>query len=243
MTSTYGDRSLRSVAIVIAAAGRGERLGGELPKALEQVAGVSLLEYCVHVIAGMRGLGAVVVAAPDGYLADVEEICARLTKPGATVVAGGSTRTESVSNALAVMPDGIDIVLVHDAARAFTPVEQFLDVIAAVEAGADAVIPGLAVVDTIKEVDASGSVLRTVPRDSLRGVQTPQGFRRETLDAVHRGERRAREGDPWPSRCLQGDDTVRSPHRIGARHQSKRSVAGAIPTMDLPVPLAQHRAS
>ena len=188
MTSNYCDRSLRSVAIVIAAAGRGERLGGELPKALEQVAGVSLLEYCVHVIAGMRGLGAVVVAAPDGYLADVEEICARLTKPGATVVAGGSTRTESVSNALAVMPDGIDIVLVHDAARAFTPVEQFLDVIAAVEAGADAVIPGLAVVDTIKEVDASGSVLRTVPRDSLRGVQTPQGFRRETLDAAHRDE-------------------------------------------------------
>ncbi|MFA7266018.1 MAG: 2-C-methyl-D-erythritol 4-phosphate cytidylyltransferase [Candidatus Nanopelagicales bacterium] len=186
MTSNYGDRSLRSVAIVIAAAGRGERLGGELPKALEHVAGVSLLEYCVHTVAALRGLGAVVVSAPEAYLAEVDEICARLTKPAAIVVPGGSTRTESVANALAMLPDDIDIVLVHDAARAFTPVEQFLDVIAAVEAGSDAVIPGLAVVDTTKEVDGDGFVVRTVPRDSLRGVQTPQGFRRETLDAVHR---------------------------------------------------------
>lgn len=186
MTSNYGDRSLRSVAVVIAAAGRGERLGGELPKALEQVAGVSLLEYCVNVVASMRGLGAVVVAAPDAYLTEVDEVCARLTKPSAIVVAGGATRTESVAHALAALPEGIEVVLVHDAARAFTPIQQFLDVIAAVEAGADAVIPGLAVVDTIKEVDANGAVVRTVPRDSLRGVQTPQGFRRATLEAVHR---------------------------------------------------------
>ena len=77
------------------------------------------------------------------------------------------------------------MVLVHDAARAFTPVEQFLAVINAVAAGAKAVVPGVAIVDTIKEVDDSGTVLRTVDRTTLRGVQTPQGFDRETLVAVH----------------------------------------------------------
>lgn len=189
MTSDNGDRSLRSVAVVIAAAGRGERFGGAFPKAFESIDGVPLLAYCVHTVARLRGLGAVVVAAPARYVDDAVEICARLNNPQAEVVAGGATRAESVANALAVLGPEIEIVLVHDAARAFTPVEQFLDVIAAVRAGADAVIPGLAVVDTIKEVDAQGAVVRTVDRDSLRGVQTPQGFNRKTLIDVHANPR------------------------------------------------------
>lgn len=185
MTHLNGDRSLRSVAVVVAAAGRGERFRGSKPKALEEILGVTLLGYCLDTISQLPELGAVVVAAPPTHVDEVTELCSRLTKPHAVVVSGGQARPESVSNALAVLPDGIDVVLVHDAARAFTPVEQFLAVIGAVQAGAAAVVPGLAVVDTIKEVDESGYVVRTVPRDFLRGVQTPQGFDRATLVAVH----------------------------------------------------------
>lgn len=186
MTFNDGDRSLGSVAVVIAAAGRGERFGGAVPKAFERIDGVTLLDYCIHTVAQLRGLGAVVVAAPQDYVDEAVQVCARLNHPEADVVVGGQTRTESVANAFAVLEPQIDLVLVHDAARAFTPVDQFLSVIAAVRGGAKAVIPGLALVDTIKEVDEEGAVVRTVSRDTLRGVQTPQGFDRATLVEVHR---------------------------------------------------------
>jgi 2-C-methyl-D-erythritol 4-phosphate cytidylyltransferase len=102
-----------------------------------------------------------------------------------TVVAGGAERQESVAAALAVVPPSLPIVLVHDAARCLTPVSVFERVAAAVRDGADAVIPVLPVVDTIKEVDAEGTVLGTVDRSVLRSVQTPQGFRASVLRAAH----------------------------------------------------------
>ncbi len=185
MTAQHGDRSLGSVAVVIAAAGRGTRLGGASPKALERICGSTLLDYCLDTVSELPGLGVVVVAAPPSHLDDVRAICSRVSGLPIAVVAGGASRPESVANALAELPDGVEVVLVHDAARAFTPVEQFLAVIDAVAAGAKAVVPGVAIVDTIKEVDDFGTVLRTVDRTTLRGVQTPQGFDRETLVAVH----------------------------------------------------------
>ena len=77
------------------------------------------------------------------------------------------------------------MVLVHDAARALTPSALFADVAAAVAAGAPAVVPGLPVVDTVKQVDESGTVVATPPRASLRAIQTPQGFRRDVLERAH----------------------------------------------------------
>lgn len=189
MTAQNGDRSLGSVAVVVAAAGRGERLGGTSPKALERIAGSTLLGFCLDTLTQLPGLGMVVVAAPPTHVEEVAVICSHVSSPLISVVAGGTSRTESVANALAVLPDGIEVVLVHDAARAFTPVEQFLAVIDAVLAGAEAVVPGVPIVDTIKEVDASGRVRHTVDRSSLRGIQTPQGFDRELLVAVHADER------------------------------------------------------
>jgi 2-C-methyl-D-erythritol 4-phosphate cytidylyltransferase len=76
-------------------------------------------------------------------------------------------------------------VLVHDAARGLTPSSLFASVAAAVAGGAAAVVPGLPVVDTIKQVDDSGTVVATPPRAALRAIQTPQGFRREVLDRAH----------------------------------------------------------
>ena len=185
MTDLNGDRSMRSVAVVVAAAGRGERFGGSKPKALEEIAGVSLLEYCLEVLGQLPELGAVVVAAPQTHVDEVTAICSRHGAQPVVVVPGGPVRAESVANAIAVLPRDVEVILVHDAARAFTPVEQFRAVIEAVQGGAAAVIPGSPVVDTVKEVDESGYVVRTVPRETLRSVQTPQGFDRATLVAVH----------------------------------------------------------
>jgi len=97
----------------------------------------------------------------------------------------GATRQASVAAALAAVPLDFDIVLVHDAARALTPPELVEDVAAAVRGGHGAVIPVLPVVDTIKQVSDSGSVVATVDRSSLRAVQTPQGFRRDVLVKAH----------------------------------------------------------
>jgi 2-C-methyl-D-erythritol 4-phosphate cytidylyltransferase len=100
-------------------------------------------------------------------------------------VAGGAERGESVAAGLAALSSDVEIVLVHDAARCLTPVEVFDRVVAAVRSGAPAVVPGLAVVDTIKEVDDSGTVIGTPDRGRLRAVQTPQGFRLDVLLRAH----------------------------------------------------------
>jgi 2-C-methyl-D-erythritol 4-phosphate cytidylyltransferase len=96
-----------------------------------------------------------------------------------------------VAAALAAVPAGPEIVLVHDAARALTPPELVESVAAAVRCGHGGVIPVLPVVDTVKEVDAGERVLGTVDRAALRAVQTPQGFRRSVLTAAHEAA-----GDP-----------------------------------------------
>jgi len=100
-------------------------------------------------------------------------------------VTGGATRVESVASALAVVPDGFGVVLVHDAARCLVPVPVVSGVIDAVLAGAQAVVPGVPVVDTIRELAADGAGSRTVDRSRLRAVQTPQGFTLEVLRRAH----------------------------------------------------------
>ncbi|NQU36577.1 MAG: 2-C-methyl-D-erythritol 4-phosphate cytidylyltransferase, partial [Actinobacteria bacterium] len=106
-----------------------------------------------------------------------------------TVVPGGKERSDSVSLALDALSPKIDIVIVHDAARAFAPVEVFERVMDAVGEGHIAVVPGVPVIDTIKDVDDDGRVRRTVPRASLRVIQTPQGYARAALASVHEASR------------------------------------------------------
>lgn len=169
-----------TVGVVVPAAGAGTRLGPGAPKALRGLAGEPLLVHAVRRLLACPSVGPVVVAAPAGA---VDEVAALL--PDVTVVAGGAERQDSVGLALAALPPEVDLVLVHDAARALVPVEVVEAVIAAL-ASADAVIPVLPVADTVKQVDADGAVVRTVPREDLRAVQTPQGFRRSVLEAAHR---------------------------------------------------------
>lgn len=168
-----------TVGAIVAAGGRGERLGAETPKALVLLADEPLV---VHACRALRaaGIADVVVAAP----ADSVGVVASLL-PNVRVVAGGATRTASVRRALAELAAEVDIVLVHDAARALAPPALVRRVVDAVEAGADAVVPVVAVADTVKQVDETGAVVATVDREMLRAVQTPQGFRRTVLLAAH----------------------------------------------------------
>ena len=100
------------------------------------------------------------------------------------IVTGGAHRCDSVRAALGSVPDA-EIVLVHDAARCLTPAGVIRAVVQAVRSGQPAVVPVLAVVDTIKQVDAAGRVVATVDRSRLRVVQTPQGFAADLLRRAH----------------------------------------------------------
>ncbi|MGV9669414.1 MULTISPECIES: 2-C-methyl-D-erythritol 4-phosphate cytidylyltransferase [unclassified Gordonia (in: high G+C Gram-positive bacteria)] len=169
------------VGIVVPAAGSGTRLGEPIPKAFVDLGGRTILEHCVD---GLTGLSASVVVVVPVELIDRARA---LVPASVVVVAGGAHRSDSVRAGLAALDDA-DVVLVHDAARALTPVSVFRRVIAAVVGGHRAVVPGLPVVDTLKEVEPGGDaerVLGTVDREPLRAVQTPQGFTREALAAAH----------------------------------------------------------
>lgn len=175
-----------TTAAVVVAAGRGERLGPGLPKALRSIGGKPLLVHAVSAMVGASSVDFVVVAAPPDDVGSVEAMLAPFAGGKAVrVVAGGATRQDSVAAALHALPDAVDVVLVHDAARPLAPSALADAVVARVHAGAGAVVPGIAVVDTVKQVDADGRVGRTVDRDSLRAIQTPQGFRRDVIERAH----------------------------------------------------------
>lgn len=166
-----------SVVALVPAAGRGVRLGAGRPKALVPVNGESLLLRAVRGLLASGPVQHVVVAAPPDQVDLVASELAELA--AAHVVLGGAERTDSVRLALDAVPEvapDARVVLVHDAARAFTPASVIRDVVGAVESGAPAVVPVLPVADTIKEVDDGGDVVSTVDRSRLRAVQTPQGF-------------------------------------------------------------------
>ncbi len=174
------------VAALVPAAGRGERLGPGAPKALRSLAGQPMLVHAVHALSDARVVELVVVAAPDDQADEVRALLEQQDfAADVHVVAGGETRQDSVARALLVLPAEFDVVLVHDAARPLAPPELITAVAASVRAGHAAVVPGLPVVDTVKEVDAAGDVVATPDRSVLRAVQTPQGFQRAALQAAH----------------------------------------------------------
>lgn len=158
---------------VVVAAGSGRRFGG--PKQLSDLRGATVLERSVATAAATCD-GVVVVVAAD----DLTRSSAPAPVGADEVVAGGDSRSASVSCGLAAVPAAAKVVLVHDAARPLASADLFRRVIAAVRGGADAAVPVVAVVDTIRDVRGG-----TVDRDVLRAVQTPQGFRAAALREVH----------------------------------------------------------
>ncbi|MCU1466282.1 MAG: 2-C-methyl-D-erythritol 4-phosphate cytidylyltransferase [Actinomycetia bacterium] len=157
---------------VVVAAGGGSRFGA--PKQFARLGGATVLDRAVGV--ALEACAGVVVVLPDG--ADW------MAPAGVKTAIGGATRSASVRAGLALVPDDVDVVVVHDAARPLASPELFARVIAAVRAGADAAVPGVAVADTVKRV-RDDKVVETVARDDLVTVQTPQAFRRAALEAAH----------------------------------------------------------
>jgi 2-C-methyl-D-erythritol 4-phosphate cytidylyltransferase len=159
---------------VIVAAGWGERFGG--PKQFAELGGARLVDHAVDTASA--ACDAVVLVVPDAsdwQGADVDAL-----------VTGGATRAESVRAGLGAVPATAEIIVVHDAARPLATTELFEAVIAAVRDGADGAVPGLAVADTLKRVDAV-RVTATVDRVGLVAVQTPQAFAAGILRAAHAG--------------------------------------------------------
>lgn len=187
--------ALPKVAVIIVAAGSGQRLGYGLPKAQVPLGGRTILEYALQGAVESGVADRICVAVPEGDTA-LRAICARFRSPvPISTVDGGTSRSESVRRALAGIGAGPGGVLVHDAARALTPPEVFRRVARALSGGAKAVVPAVAVVDTIKTAAPSGpdqhtiaaeKVSGTPDRSLLRAVQTPQGFDAAVLAEAHR---------------------------------------------------------
>jgi len=198
---------LARAAVIVVAAGSGTRLAAGAPKAFVPLGGRTIL---AHALDGVFAVAPaqVILVVPAGLESDARTIVqsARASftgremppsearsdnsrpvsdggLPGVTVIVGGDTRQRSVAAGLAVLADGIDTVLVHDAARALTPPAQFAAVSAAVRPGVG-VIPALPVVDTLKRVRGA-EIVAPVDRSELAAAQTPQGFPRAELVAAY----------------------------------------------------------
>lgn len=173
-------------AVIVVAAGSGTRLNAGGPKAFVGLDARSILHHALRGVFAATSAQVVIVAPAglEGEALTEAQAVAGERRELVSVVAGGSTRQASVQAGLDALWADIDFVLVHDAARALTPAAVFDRVLAALEAGADAVIPAVPVVDTIKRVDATGAVVAGVDRSELAAAQTPQGFRRDILAAA-----------------------------------------------------------
>ncbi|SFF68416.1 2-C-methyl-D-erythritol 4-phosphate cytidylyltransferase [Actinacidiphila alni] len=145
--------------------------------------------HAVRAMARARAVDVIVVVAPSDGAAEVRSLLDAHGLPGSAdikVVPGGDVRQESVRLGLAALPDDVDVVLVHDAARPLVPVETVDGVVEAVRAGAPAVVPALPLADTVKRIDPGTDLVTGTPeRALLRAVQTPQGFDRATLVKAH----------------------------------------------------------
>lgn len=174
------------VVAVVVAAGSGSRLGGDVPKALRTIGGSTLVALSVEALAA-GGVTDAVVVVPEALQEEFRYELADATIP-VLVVPGGRERQDSVRHGLRAIAQAAELaqcrhVLVHDAARALVPPEVTARVIAALRAGAVGCIPVVPVVDTIRQVEGSGS--KVVDRSTLRAVQTPQGFDRDVLSEAH----------------------------------------------------------
>lgn len=163
------------------AAGAGTRLGADVPKAFVGLAGIPIVRWALNQVLACPEVVRVILVAPADYLAPARALLTEHERDVVDVVPGGEDRTASVRLGLARLGDDDGLVLVHDAARCLAPPSLLSDVVHAIRQGHGAVVPGVPVVDTVKEIDDSGKVVATLDRSRLRAIQTPQGFVREVL--------------------------------------------------------------
>lgn len=166
---------------IIPAAGSGDRLGAEVPKALVVINGKTLIQRAVESM--LPHVEEIIIAAPKDFELEITGLF--LDNKKIKVITGGEVRSKSVAAALAEVDENADYILVHDAARCFATEAQTMRVIKALLAGDQAVVPGVEVVDTIKVIDSNNFAESTPKRSTLRAVQTPQGFSARILHRAH----------------------------------------------------------
>jgi 2-C-methyl-D-erythritol 4-phosphate cytidylyltransferase/2-C-methyl-D-erythritol 2,4-cyclodiphosphate synthase len=174
-----------SIGVIIVAAGKGERLGGSVPKQLLDLGGRTMLQRSVAAFDNCPALSAMVVVLPAELVGDGATLVGA-TKHPCRYVAGGDRRQDSVRAGLEALPAEVPIVLIHDAARPFTD-QPLIDRVVAAAASTGAAVPGVPARDTVKRARLDRlEVETTIPREVIWLAQTPQGFRREVLDAAVR---------------------------------------------------------
>jgi 2-C-methyl-D-erythritol 4-phosphate cytidylyltransferase len=165
-----------SVWAVLAAAGRGDRLGADRPKAFAKLRDRPLLAESLERLEGSDWVDAIVIVAPPGWeepsiLVAEELACTKVV----ACASGAETRAESVRAGVAEVPDDAAVIVVHDAARPVLPDEVLERVLTALNEGWDGVVPALPLADTVKRV-REGQIVETLTRDELVAAQTPQAF-------------------------------------------------------------------
>jgi 2-C-methyl-D-erythritol 4-phosphate cytidylyltransferase len=172
------------VGVVIVAAGSGSRTGSAELKQFRWVAGKPMLLHSVHAFQRRADVAMVVCVIPRSHVGDPPPWLMQCDLDRLLIASGGSVRAESVYNGLEDLPDEVEIVVIHDGARPLVKSETIDAVIAEARRGNGAVA-ALPVVDTLKETDAHGAIVRTVERTGLWRAQTPQAFPRRMIEGAY----------------------------------------------------------
>lgn len=182
-------------AVVVVAAGQGQRMGSPIRKQYMALGGLPILARSVSVFAEMEQTRQVVVAAPPGEMEIVRKILKSFCPPDLlTLIEGGQRRQDSVYKALQEIRPDIDLVCIHDGVRPLVSRELVHSVLETADRHG-AAVPAIPVTDTLKEITLEGTIKETVPRYRLRQVQTPQAFRRELImEAYEKAYRLGLEG-------------------------------------------------
>jgi 2-C-methyl-D-erythritol 4-phosphate cytidylyltransferase len=176
---------IRDVGVVIVAGGSSTRAGGTELKQFRWVAGKPAMLHSLQTFMARPDVVSVVCVLPPAYSGDPPPWMFQCDVDRLMVSTGGRTRTESVANGLEDLSDEASVVLIHDAARPLVGDKTIDRVIASARAGR-CTIAALPVVDTLKEVDEAGQIIRTIERERLWRAQTPQGFPRDVIVRAHR---------------------------------------------------------
>ncbi len=176
------------IAVIVVAAGSGQRAGGGIPKQFRNLGGMPVLARTLNLFCAFDFHSVIPVIGADQF-DDFENVLkfvrADVRKRIAPPVLGGNSRQASVLNGLqALVHSSPRFVLIHDGARALTPSDLVQRVTEALQTN-DSVVPALLISDTVKEVSPSGMVSATLNRNKLRTVQTPQGFRFQAILDAH----------------------------------------------------------
>ncbi len=174
----------RDVGVIVVAAGRSVRFGGDVPKQYHELAGTPILLHALRPFTSHPDVAQVIVVLRAEDADDPPEWLRELQSEVLVLVPGGATRMASVAAGLAKLSRACAVVLVHDGARPFPPRGAIDEGIAVARRGTSAV-PALPVAETIKRADDFGRIVGSVPRDGLWLAQTPQAFPREVLQRAH----------------------------------------------------------